>query len=201
MESNLPDYVFLEAPFKIEGTPLEQKKSFFALARSRVKLASAKEHKQFEKALNAHLDVDLNSPARACLGFNRHSTLTITNTENGVESDNVYQDRVSTAYISIDVSFFTPDGEDFFDLLPVIIEHEVYEMWLTVKRGFRPNAELKHPLARRHEFAKAAEWGSGERLLIFCAKYRLHLLEEFEYALNAWKKRHPLDPRAHIHPV
>ena len=69
--------------------------------------------------------------------------------------------------IVINDSAFTINGEDFSDVMPFIVEHEVYEMWLTAKRGAGRGLtqNQRHSLARRREYIMAVGQGRGEHLL------------------------------------
>jgi hypothetical protein len=61
------------------------------------------------------------------------------------------------------------EGDNFFDILPCIIEHEVFEAWLTVKQGIGETftSEQRHFLALIHEYAFAHRMGKLDRLFSF----------------------------------
>lgn len=82
--------------------------------------------------------------------------------------------------ISVNKDFF---GNDFADLIPYAVEHEIYEAWLSVKRGLNPSLEKQHLLARQRQFEMAARDGKAEKLRNFLSTNPSYS-DEVEYAYN-----------------
>jgi hypothetical protein len=60
---------------------------------------------------------------------------------------------------------FIIDGEDFSDLIPLVIEHEIMELWFMCKKGFLPIDT--HSLAIIEETKMAVKIGKEERRVRF----------------------------------
>lgn len=56
-------------------------------------------------------------------------------------------------------------GEDASDLIPCLVEHEIFEAWIAVKYGVGGGMgrEMRHMLARRREAYIAVKQGLGEK--------------------------------------
>lgn len=65
--------------------------------------------------------------------------------------------------IIINKPSFNIDGEDFSDLIPIVIEHEAYELWYSCKKGYSPIEP--HCLAIIAETRLAIEIGISEEKL------------------------------------
>ena len=90
---------------------------------------------------------------------------------------------------------FIIDGISYKDMIPFIIEHELYEGWLNCKKGFLGNAyedeeiETKHQLALRREFYLAEKSGMGEKLFEWRKKNNPDTEEDCREALRNAKKK------------
>ena len=72
--------------------------------------------------------------------------------------------------------------QDFSDLIPVVIEHELWETWINARWGlWLKDLRKRHLLARRKELQFAVQNGLDKRLFTFMATSS-SLKEEYEYA-------------------
>lgn len=97
--------------------------------------------------------------------------------------------------------------EDYSDLIPIVVEHEITELWLHSKPGYSLNPPptnmdpqwvhmYGHVLATRREWEFAVEEGKGERYLEFLKRYakdrqmpyEVEFIHECEYSLDRAKK-------------
>ena len=95
--------------------------------------------------------------------------------------------------IAINENAFTINGEDYTDLIPYSIEHEIYEAWLTLDKGWRLNLKERHLLARRKQYEIAMRDGKAERLLEFHNKNNIALKDEYEYAYQKALQKYKLN--------
>ncbi len=178
MSENLfaPESTHVNPPHIIEGISTEAKQSFYDMVRSRVHMRDWDEHMGHEKLTSLTQD----SP---CAFFLL-----------GTEDVNIGEDLqrwVSVADVAVNIDYFTyyagehTQPEDFTDLIPFVIEHEIYEMWLIAKKGMKPtNTDDIHMLARRKESEMAAEQGKLDRLVEFYKKTGKVKLDEIQYAYD-----------------
>ena len=77
-------------------------------------------------------------------------------------------------------------GEDYCDLIPYLVEHEIYEAWLVAKGGVGRclSGESQHLLARRREFYLAALDGNAEKAHRFSMMVNPDLKDEYDQALT-----------------
>jgi len=176
MEGKLPEYSKLEKPHKVEGLPTEQKKSFYEMAKERVRIVGAEEHASFEQDMYGLSQY----PAAVYIVSNRKDVI-----EGKVEN------FVDALDINVNKDFFFVDKEDYTDLIPYAVEHEVYEAWLWSKRGHQPsNSTTRHLLARIKEVECAFKDGKAERMLEFYKrKMNNGTGEEFDFAYQKVLKR------------
>ena len=89
-------------------------------------------------------------------------------------------------HASVNKDFF---GEEYADLIPFAIDHEVYEAWLRVKRGLNATLTQAHLLARMRQIENAMKAGKAERLVSFYSEKLPELKQEFEEMYKRVKKR------------
>lgn len=177
MGINVPEYSRLDNPHQVEGLPKESKQSFYELAYSRTRYCTEEEHLKFE--------------SEVCGDDWQFSTAMYIVEKNDRTTTNQDEETfVNTLDISINKDYFKFKNEDYSDLIPYAVEHEIYELWLYVKRGYRvQNSQSRHLLARRRQFEMAMRDGNAERLLEFYKKKNNSMGDEFEYAYNKAKQR------------
>lgn len=89
---------------------------------------------------------------------------------------------IEDASIFVNEDDFHVGGEDFTDVIPVTVRHEIFEMWTYAKNGWSlsPAPErigkenrvaVAHGLATREEYRHAFEIGKAERYLEFIRKW------------------------------
>ena len=74
---------------------------------------------------------------------------------------------------------FVLDGEDYRDLIPIVVEHEITEAWVDImrnkERGKRWNNRTgrgdSHRIALLSEFALAHELGLADRYMVLIYKW------------------------------
>jgi len=153
----------------------EARTRFFEMAKSRVILLSEKEYK--ERLINFFKD-DSKYP----IAF-----LFVDNIDKKYSKEESQKERSISSfriYVNKDIFDITGD-ENYGDLIPYIIEHEIYEAWLYVKNGYRSSEGLVHGLVRRRVFSLAEKDRKAERLLEFLCKIRPQNREELN---NIYKK-------------
>jgi len=176
MSIKVPEYSYLEKPHKVEGTPKESRESFYELTKSRVKLVSQEEHLKFEKDIFGH-DWKWSSAVYVI--------------DKSDETTEEQQERWLKALdISVNKDFFVQGGEDYSDLIPYAVEHEIYESWMWTKKGYQPkNSRINHLLARRRQFEMAMKDGKAERLLEFYKRVNHSFGDELDYAYQKALKK------------
>jgi len=176
---------------EIIGTPLEAKISFYELAKPKVRIVSREEYSRFESAVFDHpllrglkrliwkIGPVFLSPTSAAFKMDVH------------ENKSACRKWVSGLDIRVNGDFFHYGDDDFTDLIPNAVEHEISEMWMLAKKGYQPgDVEVNHLLARRKQVRMAMEEGKADRLLGF---YRLKAskedFDEFQQAFDTLSTR------------
>lgn len=126
----MPKSALLPTPYVVKN-----KTDFWEFAKSRVSYRIQSQHNEFIKTV-----------------FNDNHNSTGSFVLNGT----VYDDMPSVIYYyEISINLSALPGQ-YMDLIPYIIEHEIYESWIYIKRGFRFDMHIKsngpHLLAKRHEY-------------------------------------------------
>lgn len=170
-ETNDSESYELENPHFLERNMKEAKANFWAFARSRTHVDTYEEHAKFH---DAHFLKNI-VPTSAAGVFERGST----------EGDDP-EKGILAMEISVNKDFF---GEEYADLIPYAIEHEIYEMWVQAKRGLRVSGDKPHFLARMHQIEMAMKDGKAERLIQFYCSKMPRIKGEFEEAFNRVKNK------------
>jgi len=180
---NCPEYSMLEEPFRLEGLPGEVKKSFYELARSRVRVVPQDEHFQFERDIFG--DDWQQSSAVYVTSTNEYKT-----SRWNLFDRNKSEIRLNGLDISINKDFFVDGNRDCSDLIPYAAEHEIFEAWLSVKPGYQTKDPQKnHLLARVRQFEMAMEDGKAEKLLEFYKRINHLVGNELDYAYQKASKK------------
>lgn len=93
---------------------------------------------------------------------------------------------VAESKIYVNKADFVVNGEDYTDLIPVVIRHEVAELYIYAKRGYSmtpiPSSmspedprKIAHGLAVREQMRYAKEIGKAERFMEFVRKVSVTL--------------------------
>ena len=141
----------------IFGTPAETKEEFFELMKARVEFMSEAD---FREIAGDTGEIGNFSARISCY---------------------VEGKILDKARIIVNKDSFILAGEDYSDLMPIAIHHEISELWMNAKRGFSPlpikerNSEatrrgLSHGYALRQEYAFAYSQDKHERYLEFILK-------------------------------
>ncbi|TRZ80931.1 hypothetical protein D4R86_03410 [bacterium] len=180
MERQFPESSIVNDPHKIEGPMTEAKESFYELAKDKVRYLSHDEIQEWNKETRG-IDRYV-SPASYILNYG---------TKISEEGD--YEKWVNNLEIVVDRDAFEIDDKDFSGLIPFILEHDIYEAWLSVKKGAASSFDVskKHLLSLRREFLLAAEQCLEDKL------FEWHILmrsddehkQECEHALDYAKRR------------
>lgn len=175
-----PESARLDKRHLVEGNVLEAKERFYELAQSQVRHVDNNGMREWlESAFVQFADKNVKMEeinAVAVIAHN-YDEWTPDDTEKWLRS----------LEIVINDSAFKINGQDFSDVMSFIVEHEVYEMWLTAKRGAGRGLtqNQRHSLARRKEYLMAVEQGKGEHLLDY---HRLRAAERGEQGLRTQKE-------------
>lgn len=103
-----------------------------------------------------------------------------------VFNENTQKKRIKGIAIYINKDDFIINSEDYSDLIPIVLRHEIAEIWYASKTGFsmspppkaigkKGRAAFAHALALREEYRYAFELGKAERLLEFLTKHHVHI--------------------------
>lgn len=158
---------------KIKGNPNEFVKRFYNLARKKVKLLNSEDYSNFENKT---------------FGDTNGKTASYHLSYEGVEEGNIMKMKISNFEIMLNEDAFFINGKNYSDLIPYIIEHEIFETYLSVKPGYRPSTlEKKHLLARRKQYVLAMQEGKAEKLFEFHKNINLNLENELKYAYDKAK--------------
>ena len=180
MEIQFPESSIVNNPHRIEGPMREVKESFYELARSKVRYLSSDEIQRWNKEVRG-IDRYV-SPVSYILNYRL---------EVSEEAD--YKKWINNLEIVVDKGAFKINGKDFSDLIPIVLEHDIYEAWLSAKRGAASSLDInkKHLLALRREFLLATEQGLEDKLFEWHMYFRPddEHRRECEHALNYAKKR------------
>jgi len=156
----------LKNPREIDRNFQKAKQEFWELAQSRINIDTQEQHEVFHEAYFPKDEIPTSAAFALLPGYSKNST---------------DQEKAILEFeISINKDFF---GDEYADLIPYAIEHEIYEAWLHAKRGWNPQTiKQGHLLARKYQLKKAMADGKAERLVDFYIKKFPHLKDEFEDA-------------------
>ena len=176
MEPELPESSFIKPPYKVEGTPKEARASFYEFAKDRIKYLNEEEFRKWQK--ENRKKPNFITTASLVIGFSTR------------EGDN-FNKWIDNLEIIINKEGFNVYGKDYSDILPFVLEHEIYEAWLIGKKGVASELSdhKQHLLARRREYLLAEQAGLGDKMLEYATKVNPADKEEYEYALKAAKKQ------------
>lgn len=175
MEIKFPESSYIKPPHKVEDGIGIAKKSFFEMAKSRVRYMHSKEFKEWVTQMIGESKSDQKVAAGLTAFW-----IQIKGNQNGTE-----ERFIENLEIGIDLDAFHLDGDSYQDLIPFIIEHELQETWLNTKRGLLGSGDdletlhTRHLLAERKEFLLAEQSGLGEKL--FQWRMKIHPDNEAEY--------------------
>ena len=178
--SNLPENARFEKRYVIEGDMMEAKEKFYELAKSRIQHLNNAQTVEWVKT-----GIGVGHEASAgCVVAAGNKMTPEGNVEKWVEGLEIIINDDALA--------------GFEDIVPFVVEHEIYEIWLTSKKGAGENLTPRqmHLLSRRKQYLAAEEAGKGERLLEFHTREALKhgkepplLKQECEEALAYAKRR------------
>lgn len=189
MKYKTPESSFINPPHKIEGKISEAKKSFYELAKDKVRYFN---HQQFMDWVSKIV-----GKGKAKILYENAAVLAVIKNEKSQEEQKI-EKYVTNLEIAIDATKFNINNKSYDDILPFVIEHEIYESWLRSKKGFLEEKEFSeesrtraHLLAIRREFLLAEKEGKAEKMF----EWRMLIApeEEKEYSSaweNAKKKLH-----------
>jgi hypothetical protein len=174
----------LNQPHKIEGTMEEAKASLYELAKSRVKIMNDQEYSEWVKEFGSWESKHFGySPAVAIVWPKK-----------GEKIGDKIEKTITHLEIAVNKDKFLIDGDDYSDIIPFVIEHELSEAWLVAKKGLGDGSEekengfkkyvAKHRLSVRKEFLLAEQLGLGEKLFEWHMKVYPEGKEECQ---EAWK--------------
>lgn len=178
MEINLPETSILLKPHKVEGSMVEAKESFYDLAKSHIRYLTSQEIVEWHKKISG-----------------RKNYLTtasyIVSRKSDVSEGGDFEKWVDALEIVVNKDVAIINGEDFSDCIPFIVEHDIYEAWLSAKKGAVTSLDVgkKHLLARRREFLIAEQQSLGEKLHRFQIAVDPANRKEYDEALVYARRR------------
>lgn len=178
MEIKLPESSIIKSPHKMEGPMKEAKKSFYDLARDKVKYLTQDEVLEWNKKISGR---------KNCLT----SASAIISHYTKVAGEGDIEKWIDGLEIIVNKDGFNFNDKDYSDLIPFILEHELYETWLNAKKGATSSLDIgkRHLLARRREFLLAEQKGLGDKLFEYLVSIKPSNEEECKYALQSARKK------------
>ena len=169
VEFSLPETSILEKPLNMGGLMTESKKSFYELAKSKIKYLSSEEIVEWHKKNSGRDNYLSNASYIIGVTLKRNADTRVERLINALE-------------IVVNKDFITMNGEDFSDCIPFVIEHEIYEAWLSAKEGAVNSREVntKHLLAKRREYLIVEQQGLGEKYDRFQRLIKITYLREIK---------------------
>jgi len=156
----------------------EAKKSFYDLAKDKIKYLSHDEVSEWNKKSSGRENYLTNA-----------SYIIIYSTKATEEGD--VEKWIDGLEIIVNQDAFNLNDKDYSDLMPFVLEHEIYEAWLCAKKGVASSYDIdkKHLLARRREYLLAEQQGLGEKLFEYNMAIDPANEEQCKYALQSAKKK------------
>ena len=175
MKPKLPESSFINLPHEVKGTPKEARASFYELAKNKIKYLSDKEVIEW---------------VSKTIGPKEYPSKTAVSVIHTSESKNLRK-WVNNLEIIINKDAFKIKGKDYSDLIPFVVDHEIFEGWLYAKKGVGSKKAHyeKHLLARRRQYLLAEQQGLGDKMLEWHNKLNPAIKEECEYALRVARKQ------------
>lgn len=182
MAPKLPESSFIKPSHKVEGPPKEARKSFYEFAKHRIEYLTNEEIIKWDKDRGGRQERKHPDPALYVISTGDH------------EEGNNLERWVSNLEIVVNKDAFKIQGKDYSDLIPFVLEHEIYEVWLDAKKGAAStlDRQKQHILAHRRAFLLAEQQGLGDRLLEWAKLTdpdNIENIEQCEYALQTAKKQ------------
>lgn len=148
------------------------RRPFYELAKSRIIIRKRECHEAFNLEM---------------LGERRRCSPAFAIVQHTTRERSYVQRWINALEISVDETFF---DEKSADLMPYVIEHEIYELWLWSKMGYTPrDRETAHKLARRREVEMAMKDGKADKLRKFYTNIDLTVKNELDYAYQKAKSK------------
>ncbi len=164
----------VEGPYRIDGKMPEVRERFYCLAKDKVRLLSNGEMQEWQKkAMGKTFSA---SPASYILFMKIE----------GADDSDYFDKWVTNLEIAVNTDAFRINGKDYSDLIPIALEHEIYEAWLSAKKGAASSlsVEMKHLLARRQELRLAQKEGLIEKLVEWNRVRHPWAIREIEAAIG-----------------
>lgn len=152
---------------KIKGDINQFTRKYYILAKNKVKIVNSKDYYDFEEKY---------------FGDKKGITASYNISYEGIEENNFMKMKIKNLQIILNRDSFTLDGEDYSDLIPYIIEHEIFESLLFVKPGYKTrDLDKNHLLARKRQYSLAKQDGKLDRLFEFHKKISPNLEDLYVY--------------------
>lgn len=152
-----PESSFVSPPHEIDGSMREAKKSFYDLAKSRIKYLDSEGFRKYQESYNSTPNYRTPAAFVICRSYDKNNEGKVT------------KKWIENLEIIINKDAFDFRGKDYSDMIPFAIEHEIYEAWMCAKKGIGHDMNLhdRHVLAVRKECELAERDGLGDRWLEF----------------------------------
>lgn len=181
MEYKFSESANLKKPYKIEGNMLEAKKSFYELVKDRVRILNSREFSSWVDKLSGFGKTD---------NFKKYPAFVLCWPKYGKNRKGEFDKFLTALEIVINRDSFCIEEKDYSDIIPFVVEHEIFEIWLSTKKGFgdgkigEEDIHRKHLLALRREFLLAEQDGLAEK--VFEWRMKIDPSKEREYK-DAWE--------------
>ncbi len=170
-----------EPKIPIESPPKEARASFYEFAKNKIEYLTGEEIVKWDRDRGGYPEPE--HPSVALYSISPHY----------YEEGGSLEKWIDSLEIAVNKDAFRIKGEDYSDLMPFVVEHEIYEVWLRAKKGTASTLYIKkqHILAQRRAFLLAEQQGLGEKLLEWSKLVTpddAEHIKQCEYALKAAKK-------------
>ena len=175
-----PESSFLDLPHKVEGSPKEARESFYEFAKDKIKYLTQEEIEEWRNRVAKITGREIDIPAAtAIISFKEEKN---------------FGKWIHNLEIIVNKDSFNIGGKDYSDLMPFVLEHEIYEAWLNAKKGTASTIDEKkqHILAHRRSFLLAEQHGLGDKFLEWFKSIdpdNSQNIKQCEYALRVARKQ------------
>lgn len=202
------------SPFEIRGRVSEARDTFYSIARSRLRFLNENDMAKWQ---GDHGRPGIVTNASYIIGINTNTHFSVDEevaplVKNLLSSNKKTQDQILVEFadrikvisiekwiteldIVVNKDLFdriqTYTGVDYTDITPYVVDHEIFEAWLTAKKGVGStlSVDKKHLLARRRELLLAEQDGRAEKLFQYHMAINPISEKEYRYAWDKAKYR------------
>jgi hypothetical protein len=155
MTPKIPEIKYIHPPYEVEGTPKEARESFYEFVKERIKYLTDAEIRKWDKDRGGDQESKGPLPALYIISVGES------------KKEDKPEKWINNLEIVVNKDAFKIKDKDYSDVMPFVVEHEIYETWLNAKKGAGSDLESvkQHTLALRKAFLLAEQQDLGDKLL------------------------------------